>query len=296
MSTETPHYTPAQGRDSDPKSDALYTDDEHAPIDHAAEDARSRKLAARYELEFVDLAQFHINNDLFRSIPADLMLRYGFVPYRRDGQTLLIVVSDPSDLQAIDEIGLQLGTLVRVTVDGYSEFGTGFMPELDPENYSDAVEYKIITPIEIGAGFSVNFQGLILSAQSTIIDYSQVEFNNTEGLSERYVEMLNKDIKDELRSVFNYNVGIEYNIPTTGLRIRGGYFVQPSPYQGDPSEFNRKYATAGIGFLADETVGIDLAYAYGWWQDIGDNYGSDISRTFQDITTSKFMITGIYRF
>jgi type IV pilus assembly protein PilB len=64
----------------------------------------------------VDLAQFHINNDLFRSIPADLMLRYGFVPYRRDGQTLLIVVSDPSDLQAIDEIGLQLGTLVRVTV------------------------------------------------------------------------------------------------------------------------------------------------------------------------------------
>jgi type IV pilus assembly protein PilB len=116
MSTETPHSTPAQGRDSDPKSDALYTDDEHAPIDHAAEDARSRKLAARYELEFVDLAQFHINNDLFRSIPADLMLRYGFVPYRRDGQTLLIVVSDPSDLQAIDEIGLQLGTLVRVTV------------------------------------------------------------------------------------------------------------------------------------------------------------------------------------
>jgi hypothetical protein len=78
--------------------------------------------------------------------------------------------------------------------------------------------------------------------------------------------------------------------------VRGGFFVQPSPYQDDPSEFNRKYVTAGLGFLTDETVGIDVAYAYGWWEDFGDNYGSDVSRTFQDVSTSKFMITGIYRF
>ena len=102
-------------------SEELYLEGEHAPVDHAAENARSRKLADRYELEFVDLTQFRINNDLFRSIPADLMLRYGFVPYRREGQTLLIVVSDPSDLQAIDEIGLQLGMPVRVTVGAPSE-------------------------------------------------------------------------------------------------------------------------------------------------------------------------------
>jgi type II secretory ATPase GspE/PulE/Tfp pilus assembly ATPase PilB-like protein len=101
-------------------NEKIYADGENAPVDHAAEAARARQLATRYELEFVDLTQFHINNELFRSIPADLMLRYGFVPYRRDGQTLLIVVSDPSDLQAIDEIGTQLGTPVRVTVGGPS--------------------------------------------------------------------------------------------------------------------------------------------------------------------------------
>ena len=32
---------------------------------------------------------FRIDQELFRSIPADLMLRYGFVPYRRDGKTLV---------------------------------------------------------------------------------------------------------------------------------------------------------------------------------------------------------------
>jgi type II secretory ATPase GspE/PulE/Tfp pilus assembly ATPase PilB-like protein len=102
------------------ETEDLYAEGEHAAVDHAGEAARARKLAARYELEFVDLTRFLINNELFRSIPADLMLRYGFVPYRRDGQTLLIVVSDPSDLQAIDEIGMQLGTPVRVTVGGPS--------------------------------------------------------------------------------------------------------------------------------------------------------------------------------
>jgi type II secretory ATPase GspE/PulE/Tfp pilus assembly ATPase PilB-like protein len=103
------------------ENENLYSEGaENAPVDHVAEAARARQLAARYELEFVDLTRFHINNELFRSIPADVMLRYGFVPYRRDGQTLLIVVSDPSDLQAIDEIGMQLGTPVRVTVGGAS--------------------------------------------------------------------------------------------------------------------------------------------------------------------------------
>ena len=115
MSTETSNPAPRANPAANPGDD-LYVEGENAPVDHATEAARARKLAERYEMEFVDLTKFQINNDLFRSIPADVMLRYGFVPYRREGQTLLIVVSDPSDLQAIDEIGLQLNVPVRVTV------------------------------------------------------------------------------------------------------------------------------------------------------------------------------------
>jgi type IV pilus assembly protein PilB len=102
--------------DETPQSETLYAEPDQAPVDHAAEAATARRLAARYELEYVDLEQFHIDHELFRSIPADLMLRYGFVPYRRDGRTLLIVVSDPSDLQTIDEVSVQLNAPVRVCV------------------------------------------------------------------------------------------------------------------------------------------------------------------------------------
>ena len=73
-------------------SDTLYAEPEAAPVvDRAAEEVAARRLASRYQLEFVDVEHFHVDHALFRSIPADLMLRYQFVPYRRDGQTLLIV-------------------------------------------------------------------------------------------------------------------------------------------------------------------------------------------------------------
>jgi type II secretory ATPase GspE/PulE/Tfp pilus assembly ATPase PilB-like protein len=86
------------------------------PDDHAAEVMRAQQLATRYRREFVDMDEFRIDQELFRSIPADLMLRYGFVPYRREGKALAIVVSDPTDLPMFDELGVLLGTNIKVAV------------------------------------------------------------------------------------------------------------------------------------------------------------------------------------
>src|SRR5215218_10171305 len=86
------------------------------PEDYSQEVSHAQRLADRYRLDFVDMDEFHIDQELFRSIPADLMLRYGFVPYRRDGKALVIVVSDPTDLPMIDELSVILGTPIRVIV------------------------------------------------------------------------------------------------------------------------------------------------------------------------------------
>jgi type II secretory ATPase GspE/PulE/Tfp pilus assembly ATPase PilB-like protein len=95
-----------------------------SPEDYSDEVARARQLADRYRLEFVDMDEFRINQELFRSIPADLMLRYGFVPYRREGKTLVIVVSDPRDLPMIDELRVILGMPLKVTVGAPSAIQT----------------------------------------------------------------------------------------------------------------------------------------------------------------------------
>src|SRR4051794_24003747 len=91
-------------------------DGEEIEAPRGDEVVQARRLAERYRLEFVDMETFRIDQELFRSIPADLMLRYGFVPYRRLGKALEIVASDPTDLPMIDELGVLLNTPIKVMV------------------------------------------------------------------------------------------------------------------------------------------------------------------------------------
>ncbi len=180
-------------------------------------------------------------------------------------------------------------------VSGYSEFGTGDFVDLDPDKFSDNVRYDIVTPFTFSAGFSFNVSGLIINAEGSFSDYSQLSIENPEGLSNQYVGSVNKDIITSLDQVFSYNLGAEYTIPAAGLRIRGGYFFQPSEYKNDPAKYDKKYATAGIGFLLAKNVGVDIGYAHGWWKNIGDNYGVNESRTFQDITFDRILLDLTFR-
>ena len=179
---------------------------------------------------------------------------------------------------------------------GNSQFGTGHSWSLDPSNYSYNDRYDIVTPYELGAGFSINLSNLILSAQATLIDYSQLKFENANGLSDLDVNSINQSIKDELKSVVNFNVGAEYTIPNTGLRLRAGYLRQPSAYQGDPSSYDKNYITGGLGYLIDENVSIDLAYAHGWWDDYIDNYDTNVSRVNESITDNMVILSTTFRF
>jgi len=81
-----------------------------------SEELHAQRLAARLGLEYVDVMQFPIDHELFRSIPVDMMFRYNFVPYKYRGNTLLCVVSDPTDVLMIDELELLLGHPIDIMV------------------------------------------------------------------------------------------------------------------------------------------------------------------------------------
>src|ERR1700753_99295 len=70
---------------------------------------RAELLARRYHAEFIDLKNFKISHDLFKSVPVDMMFRYNFVPLEQLEGRLAIAVSDPSKLMVLDEISGLLG-------------------------------------------------------------------------------------------------------------------------------------------------------------------------------------------
>ncbi len=77
---------------------------------------RARETAARYRCEFVDLRDYHLDAELFKSVPVDLMFRYSFVPLEEVGGVLWIAIADPSKLMMIDEIGLLLNRRIKTKV------------------------------------------------------------------------------------------------------------------------------------------------------------------------------------
>jgi type IV pilus assembly protein PilB len=87
-----------------------------AAPDGTAEVEQARRLAERYRCPFVDLREQRIDPELFRSIPAELMFRYNFVPLEAHDTTLAVAIADPSQLHLTDELSLLLGKRLQIRV------------------------------------------------------------------------------------------------------------------------------------------------------------------------------------
>src|SRR5438309_48947 len=84
--------------------------------DATGEVARAQRLADQYGFDYVDLEHFQVDHDLFRNIPLDLMIRYQFLPEKRENGHIAVVVGDPTDVLKLDELELLLGAPLKVKV------------------------------------------------------------------------------------------------------------------------------------------------------------------------------------
>jgi type IV pilus assembly protein PilB len=102
----------------------MATTDQHSNViagvtsaaDEQQERDAARKLAERYRFAFVDLREQRIDPELFRTIPADLMFRYNFVPLETHNNVLSIAAADPGQVQMSDELPLLLGKKLSIKV------------------------------------------------------------------------------------------------------------------------------------------------------------------------------------
>lgn len=158
-------------------------------------------------------------------------------------------------------------------------------------SFNGKTEYKIVTPIVVSAGGALFYRDwLMVAGDIEYTDWRTMSFSTS--LSE--LEEENRLIQNIYRSTVNLSGGFEITSWDLGIKVRGGVSVKPSPYDGDPTEFDQKYYTAGAGFRLDKDLWLNAAYAFGNWKSFRDNYtfnGTAPSRTNEHIKTHTVGLT-----
>ncbi len=73
-------------------------------------------LSRHYGVPSINLEEFEIDDDVIKLIPKDLAKQHQVLPVNRAGASLIVAMSDPSNLNAIDDIKFHTGYNVEVVV------------------------------------------------------------------------------------------------------------------------------------------------------------------------------------
>ncbi len=86
-----------------------------------AAEEKTRKLAERYNVPYIDLSSYIFNRELVQSFPVDFLYRSDFIPMEEDENVMKIAVADPSNISIIDSIESFCGK--KITVLAASQLG-----------------------------------------------------------------------------------------------------------------------------------------------------------------------------
>ncbi len=73
-------------------------------------------LSKQYSVPSINLAEFEIDSAVVKLLPVEVVQKYQAIPVNRSGSTLILAMSDPSNIFAIDDIKFMSGYNVEVVV------------------------------------------------------------------------------------------------------------------------------------------------------------------------------------
>lgn len=73
-------------------------------------------LSRQYGVPAINLAEFEIEPAIIELIPKDVAIRHRVIPVNRSGQALIVAMSDPSNILAIDDLKFLTGYNIEVVV------------------------------------------------------------------------------------------------------------------------------------------------------------------------------------
>ena len=80
------------------------------------EEALTTFLSKQYNVPAINLSEFEIDPSVMKLIPLDVVKKYVVIPINRAGSTIILAMSDPSNIFALDDIKFMTGYNVEAVV------------------------------------------------------------------------------------------------------------------------------------------------------------------------------------
>lgn len=168
-------------------------------------------LAEQIGVEYVDLKKEKVDPKAVEKIPVKIALHYELMPYKLDGKTLVIALSDPLDIYKLDDLKLLLDLDVKTVlsyevdileaIQKYYGVGADILDEM--MKHPD-VEEKIKIR-----------SSTVQDLEAAVEDASIIKFVNqifTQGVDERATDIHMEPYENELRVRFRID-GFLYEVP-----------------------------------------------------------------------------------
>jgi type IV pilus assembly protein PilB len=104
-------------------------------------------LSNQYRLPAVNLDEYEIDSDVIKLVNKDVCFKHGIVPVSRSGSSLIVAMSDPTNLHAIDDIKFLTGynvepvvaseTSIQAAIDRYYNAGPSYEEVLEDFQLED---------------------------------------------------------------------------------------------------------------------------------------------------------------
>jgi len=87
------------------------------------DDDVAQALALQFGLEYIDLDTYVADPELAEEFPAELSMRYNFIPLQKTDNGLVVAIADPTDVAKLDDLEMQLDLRLTYQVAAKSKIG-----------------------------------------------------------------------------------------------------------------------------------------------------------------------------
>jgi len=109
-------------------------------LGYIAESELTNFLSKQYAVPAINLSEFDIDADVIALIPKEVAQKHRCIPINRAGPSLIVALSDPSNIYAIDDLKFLTGYNIEAVVASEVAIEEAFQRYYDRVNYDEVME------------------------------------------------------------------------------------------------------------------------------------------------------------